>query len=145
MESVSDAEVASLLVNEGPASHRESPAASVQSSDMPVGGSVQTPGGASVGRETLELMPPATVTEALPVVTVAIGGGVGVELCVALEVGLGVVNEDGAAAEPTGEKTVGGGPRSLELRAQAPPSIIAAAQAVIETLLRMARSPGRRL
>jgi hypothetical protein len=39
-----------------------------------------------------------------------------------------------------GENTVGGGPKSLEGLAHAPPSIIAAAQAVIETLLRMASS-----
>lgn len=92
----------------------------------PAGGSVQTPGGASVGKARLELMPPVTVADAP-------------ESTDELADELAVVAGDGD--EPIGEKTVGGGPRSPERRAQAPPSTIAATQAVIETLLRIVPLP----
>lgn len=90
-------------------------------------------------------MPPVTVADALPAVTVAISGEEGVEVEEApgsrdeLADELAVAAGDGD--EPIGEKTVGGGPRSPERRAQAPPSTIAATQAVIETLLRIVPLP----
>jgi hypothetical protein len=88
------------------------------------------------------LVPPVTVTEALPAVSVEIRVGVGDEKDATgvSDVELDAEAEVGAETEPIGEKAVGGGPRSLEACAHAPPSTIAAAQAVIETLLRMARS-----
>jgi hypothetical protein len=142
IDRISDDEVATLLVNEGPESQRDWPVSSTQSSEMPAGGSAQARGGASVPSEKLELIPPVTVTEALPTVTVEVRVGVGEEKDASgvPEVELDTEAEVGAETEPIGEKTVGGGPRSLEACAHAPPSTIAAAQAVIETLLRMARS-----
>jgi hypothetical protein len=142
IDRISEDEVATLLVNEGPDSQRDWPVSSTQSSEMPAGGSAQARGGASVPSEKLELMPPVTVTEALPALTVEIRVVVGDELDGpgTAEVEPDTEDEVGAETEPIGEKTVGGGPRSLEACAHAPPSTIAATQAVIETLLRMARS-----
>ena len=77
IDKISEAEVATLLVNEGPDSQSDRPAPSTQSKEMVAGGSAQAPGGARVVSEKLVFMPPVSITEALPVFTVEIKVAVG--------------------------------------------------------------------
>ena len=71
IERLSAAEVATRLVNEGPASNNDWPEESTQLSEIAPGGSSHTPGGVRDPNEMVALIPPVTAAEALPADTVA--------------------------------------------------------------------------